>query len=1444
MATHNIKAPPALSRCPSYATWLKEVKIWQLYTDIDQKKQGPAIFLTLEGKAREAILELEPEQIGAVDGVQTIVKKLDTLYKKDETQMAYEAYDNFEKFQRPHEMSMKDFIIEFERLLSKTKSHGTQLSENVLAYRILKSSNVSDHHQELVRATISELNYESMKLQLKKIFGDQQKFSSASDVDVKIENIHQSTDFECDTYYGTNYSKNYNRGGASQRPSYFRGSNNRGGRAGNRGMSRGKKGKNPVNDKGYTSRCSICESINHWAADCPDGHYFAEEVSPDIEPYSEHHVTLFQTTLLTEDSMRSFVSETLSSAILDSGATTTVSGKTWTDCYIDGLSSRKQEQVVYTDSSKAFKFGCGKVYNSLYKVKLPATIGNKDIFIETDVVQTDIPMLLSKAAMKKADTMLNLKDDSVIMFGCKQRILLTASGHYAIPLSDAQKIMSEMSSDNVNITLHLESLEGDKKKIANKLHAQFSHPESRKLIQLVKKAGMHNDKDLLDEIVNVSENCKICHEYKKPPPRPVVGLPLATKFNEVVAMDLKMLNGHWALHLIDHLSRYSAATFISSKKPEIIIRAIFKIWISVFGPPSKFLCDNGGEFNNESFITMCEKMNITVKTTAAESPWSNGLCERHNAILSEVYLKTAAEVNSDKETILCWAVHSKNCLANVHGFSPYQLSIGYTPVLPGVLNDKLPALEESNDSTSDYVENTLKTIATARKAFIQSEYSERIKRALRHNVRPSSFNRFVTGDSVYYKRMDSRKWRGPGKVIGFDAQQVLIKHGSSYVRVHPCRVLPDKTRAEDDETKYDSIPDFSTNNLDTKLPPITYESSSDSDSDVCLEGNTDQPENHHENPQDILTEISEENAATVAPSTMKKNSVPKIMRGLEIEYLSKDDKWIPANIVSRAGKATGKYKDHWNIERLDDNSIGELDFNQISEWRIRSSPLDEQDDVCLAFDMPRVFLSEVNDDVLNAKLKELENWIKEDVYQEVTDDGQKTISVRWVVTPKMINGVWSTKARLVARGFEEDSSQIRADSPTCMRETIRIMLTLASSYKWNVSTIDIKAAFLQGKPIERDVFLKPPKEAASKDKLWRLKKVVYGLSDASRVWYLTVLEELSKLKVTVSKFDKAAFFRIADDRLQGIIIVHVDDFLWAGTEEFVSEVIIPLRSVFKISKEYDRAFKYIGIDLVQTQNEIVINQKKYIDSICQVVIDKSVENDNSRLATELEKRQFKGVVGQLNWAASITRPDIAFNSCELSTLQSNPSLACLKKANKIVKDVKSDHLELKFRPLDLASIQLIVYSDASYGNLQDGSSQGGHMIFLSDNVGRCSPISWSSKRIKRVARSTLSAEVQAAVEALDTAYMVKTFCCELFNIQELAVTLFVDNKSLHDAVNTTNLISDKRLRIDIAAIREMSEKEEVQIKWVDTKSQIADVLTKKGPSKYNLLKVLQQGLLH
>ena len=70
--------------------------------------------------------------------------------------------------------------------------------------------------------------------------------------------------------------------------------------------------------------------------------------------------------------------------------------------------------------------------------------------------------------------------------------------------------------------------------------------------------------------------------------------------------------------------------------------------------------DNGGEFNNAVLQEMNEKLGIETRTTAGESPFSNGIVERHNKILHETMQKTLEDTKCGTDIALAWALSAKN----------------------------------------------------------------------------------------------------------------------------------------------------------------------------------------------------------------------------------------------------------------------------------------------------------------------------------------------------------------------------------------------------------------------------------------------------------------------------------------------------------------------------------------------------------------------------------------------------------------------------------------------------------------------------------------------------------------------------------------------------------------------------------------------------------------
>lgn len=200
-------------------------------------------------------------------------------------------------------------------------------------------------------------------------------------------------------------------------------------------------------------------------------------------------------------------------------------------------------------------------------------------------------------------------------------------------------------------------------------------------------------------------------------------------------------------------------------------------------------------------------------------------------------------------------------------------------------------------------------------------------------------------------------------------------------------------------------------------------------------------------------------------------------------------------------------------------------------------------------------------------MRELNNLKDNHVFTWVDDHGQSAVSSKWVFTHKQIDGSSSLKARLVARGFEGRQFSERTDSPTCSRQSLRIVFVVCCAMGWQLNSLDITSAFLQGNAINREVFIRPPAEMGEEGKVWKLQRCLYGLNDAPREWYNRLYSELKKLNGKVSKYDSALFFWYNESAgLIGIFVSHVDDFVFGGTIEWHNNVMNKLTTVFKISK--------------------------------------------------------------------------------------------------------------------------------------------------------------------------------------------------------------------------------------------------------------------------------------
>ena len=832
------RPPPFNDEKRSFYNWKREVEIWRLGTNVDKKKQAPRIIQVLPVKLKDHCTRIDHAKLTSENGVEDLLKVIEEFYAKDGTQQIFIALDRLDRFKRPPEMDISEYLKEFDTLNCDVAEllGKNPYEDGVLAYRLMTQCNLTTTQQQLVRATIPKLEYKEMKNCIRKIYGDRVILGgeSKSRIPVKEEVFYQNTNEEvCErfqseedaidaeihynadnrngnksNFYARNYyndkkngvakdtrSNNISQEGKQQnyryiqdrniyvppqrrnnmdRPRSYSGSNNRNTEYGEEFNRRprsfpGCSNSNNELTKARDKCCFHCGSKFHFKNKCPD-------LNRNI---------WFQKDSIDDEEQVLFLGETLNKAVLDSGAAKTICGKQWYNCYVQALSKHDQESIQTYECKRSFKFGFGSANCEEYKI-IPIELCGTRYYITVYLVECDLPLLISLQTMRDLNIKLNFEKDMIEINGKQQALTYTTTGHYSVCILNDEVLIVKEFENKQSKAKH--------KDLAIQLHKRLGHAKSDRIIKLIKNAGESPERELIKELKSLDEKCDICMKYRRDTTNPKVSVPLADEFNELVCMDLKTIKeGYTMLHCIDYLTKFSAAAIVKSKDPEEILQKFFHCWISVFGPPKKIMTDNGGEFNAEKVRDGCQFFNIEFRTTAAYSPWSNGLCERHNGILSTTVQKIVEDSNVPVEIALSWGLNAKNSLTNVYGFSPYQLVFGKNPRLPSVVNNKLPAMNTT--TISNVVRDNLNALYQAREQFIKAESSIRLKRALAGRVENSPCHRFFNGEKIYFKRVNCDKWRGPATVIGQDGSQVLIKNGGQILRVHRCKVVS-KSKAE------------------------------------------------------------------------------------------------------------------------------------------------------------------------------------------------------------------------------------------------------------------------------------------------------------------------------------------------------------------------------------------------------------------------------------------------------------------------------------------------------------------------------------------------------------------------------------------------------------------------------------------------------------------------
>ena len=454
----------------------------------------------------------------------------------------------------------------------------------------------------------------------------------------------------------------------------------------------------------------------------------------------------------------------------------------------------------------------------------------------------------------------------------------------------------------------------------------------------------------------------------------------------------------------------------------------------------------------------------------------------------------------------------------------------------------------------------------------------------------------------------------------------------------------------------------------------------------------------------------------------------------------------------------------------------------------------------------------------------------------VLPSGVKPIGLKWVFKIKhnADGSISKFKARLVAKGYVQkhgiDYDEVFAPARV---ETIKLIMALAASIGWKIHHLDVKTAFLHGE-LKEEVFVVQPEGFVVKgqeEKVYKLKKALYGLRQAPRAWNIKLNKILRGLNFQrCSK--EPSLYRKEENKSLLVVVVYVDDLLVTGSSlEVIQEFKREMATKFEMS-DLGKLTYYLGIEVYQGENGIVLRQDRYARKILEetgmgscnpthVPMEMNAKFSKSPDDKDIDAREYRRSVGCLRYLLH-TRPDLSFSVGVPSRYMQEPKEchgAALKQILRYLRGTCS--LGLRFKRG--GNLKLEGYSDSSHNvDNDDGKSTTGHVFYLGD-----SPITWCSTKQEIVALSSCEAEFMAATEAAKQAIWLQELFGEVLNEACKRVMIRVDNRSA--IALTKNHVfhgRSKHIHRRFHFIRECVENEQVEVDHVPGSEQRADILTK------------------
>jgi hypothetical protein len=490
-----------------------------------------------------------------------------------------------------------------------------------------------------------------------------------------------------------------------------------------------------------------------------------------------------------------------------------------------------------------------------------------------------------------------------------------------------------------------------------------------------------------------------------------------------------------------------------------------------------------------------------------------------------------------------------------------------------------------------------------------------------------------------------------------------------------------------------------------------------------------------------------------------------------------------------------------------------------------------------------IFLQEEHQ-FTESRLAEVQGLLEKGVFEVATTvpEGTRIFNSRFVdeVKNKGTNKALN-KSRLVVQAYhDQEKHTVLTQSPTIQRVSQRLILCLTAILdKTELYLRDISQAYVQSTTtLNRDFYIRPPTELAQqlglgRDSILRVIKPLYGVPEAGNHWFKTYHSHHTKeLSMEQSTYDPCLLYSRGPSGF-GVVGLQTDDTLFLADKGFAEQEQIQLQKAGFLAKDREQLqqgkdLKFNGAVVHIENSTITLTQERQCQNLKQVTkTEASTTSSRGAIRKDLTtKEQYVAQRARGAYIASVCQPEAAFD-LSVAAQAKEPTETEIKALNTRIQWQRQNAARgLTFTKLDKNSLQLLVFTDASFANNKDLSSQIGYVLVLADSSGKGNVLHWSSVKCKRVTRSVLASELYAMAHGFDISTAIKSTIDRILG-KTVPIVLCTDSKSLYDCLVKLGTTAEKRLMIDIMCLRQAYERREIaEVKWIKGNTNPADSMTK------------------